>query len=46
MRVWGDQWEVTEDQDRRQEGEQQGQNRYENAVVEPITLNVVKNKSN
>lgn len=46
MHVCGDQWEVTEDQDRRQEGEQQEQNRYENAVIEPITLNVVKNKTN
>lgn len=42
----GDQWEVTEDQDRRGEGELQGQNRYENAMVEPITLNEVKDKTN
>lgn len=41
-----DQWEVTEDQDRRGEEEQQGQNRYKNAMVEPITLNEVKNKTN
>ena len=42
----GDQWEVTENQDRREEGKQQGQNRYENAMVEPITLNEVKDKTN